>query len=151
MEGHGDSYEVGRHLAAFGRAHHNAGDGARALELCSGAARKFGETEYNGQEEAPAGNLETLGDIYLGLGRHDEAVESYERALAVWRGMRDGTNSADCLIMLGKAFIAAGRPGRGRDALVEALELIDATRDAHNFDSADLQEARDLIASVKNV
>ncbi|MGW6444747.1 BTAD domain-containing putative transcriptional regulator [Lentzea sp. NPDC055074] len=151
MEGHSDSYEVGRHLAAFGRAHHNTGQGARALELCLGAARKFSETEYNGQEEGPAGNLETLGDIYRGLGRHDEAIESYERALVVWRSMRGGTNVADCLLMLGRAFIDAGRPERAREALTEGLDVIDATRDGHNFDGLTLQEARDLLASVTNV
>lgn len=151
IEGHSDAYEVGRHLAALGRAHHNVGDAERALELCLSASRKFGETEYNGQDEGPGGNLETLGDIYLGLGRHDEAVESYERALVVWRSMRGGTNVADCLLMLGKAFIAAGRPERGREALAEALEVIDVTRDGFNFDAAELQEARALLASVTNV
>ncbi|MFJ8963556.1 BTAD domain-containing putative transcriptional regulator [Lentzea sp. NPDC102401] len=151
MEGHSDSYEVGRHLAALGRAHHNMGEGARAVELCLGAAGKFAETEYNGQDEGPAGNLETLGDIYLGLGRHAEAVDSYERALEVWRSMRGGTNVADCLIRLGKALIAAGDHGRARDVLTEALEVVDATRDAEHFSSEGVQQARELIASVTNV
>lgn len=151
MEDHSDSYEVGRHLAAFGRAHLNTGDGDRALELCLRAAVKFEETEYNGQEEAPAGNLESLGDIYLALGRHEEAVESYGRALVVWRQMRGGSNLADCLIKLGKACFDAGDVDRGSEALTEALAVIDATRDRYQFDVEALQELRDLLASVTNV
>ncbi|MET9228267.1 BTAD domain-containing putative transcriptional regulator [Lentzea sp. NPDC003310] len=152
VEGHSDSYEVGRHFAAFGRAHHNVSEGTRALELCLAAARKFEETAYNGQDEGPAANLETLGDIYLGLGRHDEAIESYERALALWRRMRDGTNAAACLLVLGKALIGAGLPERGRQALAEALEVIATVPEGgHSFGVEELQEARDLIASLTNV
>ncbi|MCR3747941.1 DNA-binding transcriptional activator of the SARP family [Lentzea californiensis] len=147
MADHQDSYEVGRHLAALGRAHHDVGDGIRALELCQRAAEKFAETEFNGQDAGPAGNQEALGDIYLGLGRHAEAVESYERAVLVWRQMRAVTDVADCLIMLGAALIEAGEPGRARECLTEALAVAERARDRENYQD-EIQRARDLLASV---
>jgi DNA-binding SARP family transcriptional activator len=147
MEGHSDSYEVGRHLAALGRAHQNVGEGARALELCLRAAEKFAETEYNGQDEGPAGNFETLGDIYLALGRTAESVASYEQAMAVWRSMRGDTNVADGLVLLSVALIAAGQMGRARESLTEALQIVEESPDREYVQ--DLAErARELLASL---
>ena len=145
---HRDSFELGRHLAALGRAHHTVGEGARALELCLQAAEKFAETEYNGQDEGPAGNLETLGDIYLSLGQHAEAVDRYERALLVWRQMRDWSNVADGLILLGTALIAAGEPARARECLTEAVQIIEGSPDG-DYAQDDVRRARELLDSIE--
>ncbi|ANZ36312.1 hypothetical protein BBK82_09800 [Lentzea guizhouensis] len=150
MEGHGDSYELGRHLAALGRAHNNVGDGVRALELCLLAAEKFAETGFNGQDEGPAGNLETLGDIYLGLGRHAEAVESYEQAVDVWRTMRGGTNTADGLVLLAKALIVVGENARARECLSEAWQTMAEAPDSEYFQE-DVDRIKELLASIEGV
>ncbi len=145
MAGHPDHYELGRHCAALGRAHHNVGEGTRALELCLQAVELFARTEFNGQDEGPAGNLETLGDIYLGLGRHAEAIDSYERALRVWRSMRGAINLSDGLILLATAQIAAGEPERARDNLTEALHILENSLE-REFEQE--RRARELLASI---
>ncbi len=145
MEGHSDSYEVGRHLAALGRAHHTVGENERALELCLRAAGKFAETDFNGQDEGPGGNVETLGDIYLALGQHAEAIASYEQALRMWRDMRTATNVADGLRKLGAGLIAAGDPARARECLAEAMRIIEESSEAEHHVS-DLLRLRELLA-----
>ncbi|WP_053739444.1 BTAD domain-containing putative transcriptional regulator [Nocardia sp. NRRL S-836] len=147
IEDHHDSYEVGRHLAAFGRAHLRVGDGARALELCLRAAEKFAETEFNGQDEGPSANQENLGEVYLALGRHAEAIASYERALVGWREMRSASNVADGLILLGTALIAAGDTRRARECLTEARQIIEGALDVE-FELHQLDRVRDLLAQA---
>ncbi|ANZ36313.1 hypothetical protein BBK82_09805 [Lentzea guizhouensis] len=147
VEGHSDSYEVGRHLSALGRAHHITGENERALELCLQAAGKFAETDFNGQDEGPGSNQETLGDIYLALGRHAESLASYERALRMWRDMRSATDIADILRKMGEALIRTGDPGRARECLAEALQIHEGALDAV-YHLPDMQQLRDLLASV---
>ncbi|MET9228266.1 BTAD domain-containing putative transcriptional regulator [Lentzea sp. NPDC003310] len=150
MADHPDPYESGRHLAALGRAHHKVGQSDRALELCTLAAEKFAESGFNGQDAGPAGNLETLGEIYLHLGRHAEAFASYERAVAVWRQMRAMTDVADCLILQGEALIEVGEPVRARECLIEALTIAESLLDRENFEDQ-VQRARDLLASLDQI
>jgi tetratricopeptide (TPR) repeat protein len=143
--GHHDSYEVGRHLSLLGKAHHNLGEHARALELCLHAAEKFAETDFNGQDEGPALNLETLGEIHLGLGRYGEAVGYYERSLEVWRQMRDSVNVAEGFILLGTALHAAGEKARARQCAVEAERVIERSVGLE-FEHGKLERVRELLA-----
>ncbi|ANZ36311.1 hypothetical protein BBK82_09795 [Lentzea guizhouensis] len=147
IAGHPDSYEVGRHLAALGRAHHITGDDVRAIELCLHAAEKFTETHYNGQDEGPAVNYETLGDIYLGLERHREAVECYERSLELWQQMRDETNVADGLILLGTALYATGEKTRARECAAQAQQLIEGSL-MEALELHQLERLHELIAAT---
>ncbi|MGZ3140695.1 BTAD domain-containing putative transcriptional regulator [Lentzea chajnantorensis] len=147
--GQDDSYEVGRHLAALGRAHHTVGQHERALQLCLQAAEKFAETDFNGQDEGPCGNTETLGDIHHALGRHTEAVVIYRRALQMWRDMRTATNIADCLRKMSEAFIAMGDPVQARECLLEAVQIIKGSQDSTYYQGA--EDLQDLLARLDRI
>jgi len=71
--------------------------------------------------DEPPQLLKEIGEAYAGLGRYDEAVESYHHSLA-----RDATN-ADCLYHLSEAEMARGRTTEARMALEQA-----AARDPAN-------------------
>lgn len=68
---------------------------------------------------------DTLGFITSGLGRHVEAADCYEHALAVFRRHHHRLYEADTLDHLGDAWDAAGRPRDARDAWQQALHILD--------------------------
>jgi tetratricopeptide (TPR) repeat protein len=73
--------------------------------------------------------------ILHAMGRHSEALEALESALAAVRAIGDVTTETVVLNYLGEVLTAAGRPAEAVVRLREALELaerIDDRREAAN-------------------
>ena len=80
-------------------------------------------------DDSPAGQRllaaidNNLGVVDLLEGRYEEAVTSFTRALQFNRERGEGAPTAAALRNLAAAETRAGRPGRARDRLEEALEI----------------------------
>ncbi|MDX8148256.1 BTAD domain-containing putative transcriptional regulator [Lentzea sp. BCCO 10_0061] len=136
-------YQRACYLEAYGRAHHQAGDRERAIELCLEAKALFFEVKR--QSMPSANNFETLGDVHLELGRYAEAVENYHASVEVLRALEHRQALGDAIVRLARAHIAAGEPAVAQEQLTEALALYE------EFGRAEAAEVRELIASVTNV
>lgn len=76
--------------------------------------------ERAGARVAPQ-ELNNLGNVYLELGRHDEAAAFFERAVEGFRAEDDATNTALALTNQANARHAAGQPVEALPRLNEAL------------------------------
>ncbi|SFR26907.1 DNA-binding transcriptional activator of the SARP family [Lentzea waywayandensis] len=137
-------YQRGYYLAALARAHQQVGERERAIELCMEAEASFALDD--GPKKMPhANNAETLGDIYVELGRYAEAVESYRLSVDRMRAMHHTYYLGEGLFRLARTQIAAGEPEAAREHLVEALSIYE------KLHHRGTEEARALLASVINV
>ncbi|MGW4211827.1 BTAD domain-containing putative transcriptional regulator [Lentzea sp. NPDC004789] len=135
-------YQTAVFLGALGRVHHLMGDSARGLELCLESDALYTELDQSVGTTAVTTVYETLGDIYLAMGRHGEAAVQYQRAVSMLRAIHGVADLADALAGLAKAHLAAGDRGAARTALVEAVQIYEELR------SARTGEARELLASL---
>ncbi|MEU3645517.1 BTAD domain-containing putative transcriptional regulator [Lentzea sp. NPDC034063] len=137
-------FQRGCYLAAYARAYQQSGERERAIELCMEAEVSF-ELDTGPKTMPHANNAETLGDIYVELGRYAEAVESYRLSVGRMRAMHHTYYLGEGLVRLARAQIAAGEPGAAREHLAEAVQIYEKLRH-HETD-----EARALLTSVTNV
>jgi DNA-binding SARP family transcriptional activator/tetratricopeptide (TPR) repeat protein len=130
---------------ALGRAHHRTGDSERGLELCLEGLRWFQEQPVTKPNSTRTLATQTLADIYLKLGRAEEAVHHHSDAVRMMREMRETHDLADALTELAEAQVAAGDGTGAREALTEALLIFEELGDER------AAEVRDLFASLTNV
>ncbi|SEP98531.1 AfsR/SARP family transcriptional regulator [Lentzea albida] len=131
--------------AELGRAYHRAGDHERGLALCLTADEWFRE-EYRDLPTSPmTGVRQTIADIYLKLGRVEEAVRHHTDAVGMMRVMRETLDLADALTELAGAHTAAGDRSSAREALAEALDIFERLEDKR------AAEVRELLISLTNV
>lgn len=140
-EGLESRYERACFVAAYGRANHLVGKSERALELCLEAHAVFVELGHPGSV-AMSTTYETLGDIYLKLGRHAEAIENLEMSVRMLRGIKDTHTLSEVLVQLAKVKIVAGYREAARELLVEALLIYEDQR------PEEVDEVRRLLASL---
>ncbi|MDQ1039029.1 DNA-binding SARP family transcriptional activator [Streptomyces sp. V3I8] len=79
----------------------------------------------SGNRNIEAAAWDTMGVAHHRLGRPDEALEAFDRALAHYRALNDASLTADTLIHRGEA-LAATSPREARQAWDEALRILDA-------------------------
>ena len=83
-----------------------------------------------GDRGAQGATFGSLGDVYLSLGRFEEAVEHYRGARAAQHGtQREHADQATILCGLATALARLGREEEERDALLEALPILDRIGD----------------------
>jgi len=111
-----------RALNAIGWLHAQLDDHRQAISHCREALVML---EPLDDRYGQAASLDSLGFAQAHLGQHDEAVASYQRALDIRRELGDRASQANVLTHLGDAHLAAGHPAAARDALREALALLD--------------------------
>ncbi|MFS8101406.1 winged helix-turn-helix domain-containing protein [Lentzea alba] len=136
-------HERACYYAAYGRAHHEVGQDERAIELCLQADEWLLELGRTAPAMADAMNFETLGDIYLKLGRYAESAHNYRESVVLMREMRETFYLADGLVLLAKALIAAGEHAPAREHLGEALSIYEEL----GHDQA--REVRKLLGSLE--
>ncbi|MEU0885931.1 BTAD domain-containing putative transcriptional regulator [Lentzea sp. NPDC005914] len=116
--------------AALGRAHHRTGEIESALELCLRARAEYESIPGINPEVAICTNHETLGDIYLDLGRIEEAVACFEESVRLLRVMRSTHELCGALVMLAKALVAGAERDRAEECLQEAEYILGQREDA---------------------
>jgi len=102
------------------------------------------DAELDEQPRIRARMLQTMGEVYLGLGLYDEAEHLLKRALEIHRvtGDWDRINTLQLVNELGELYFATGNLSAAEPYLVEALEYrSDLLGDRH----------RDTLESVSNV
>jgi hypothetical protein len=134
--------EEANYLSALGTAHHRLGEHARALEVCLRAVALFAEFPDQMPMEAKATVHETLGDIYLELGRLTDAIDGYGEAVRLLRQMRAMKDLAVALVKLARACITADDEASARNHLVEAETIYE------QLGEPAAAEARKLLASL---
>ncbi|XP_046353904.2 uncharacterized protein LOC124133528 [Haliotis rufescens] len=66
--------------------------------------------------------LETYGKLYLAMGDHNNAVESFKKTVAMRQAVACGSvTHVESLLSLGKAYKRGGHPAKAMEAFVEAL------------------------------
>jgi CHAT domain-containing protein/tetratricopeptide (TPR) repeat protein len=106
---------------AMGESLAQKGDLTRALDIFTRVLPAIGRTDDDRLKQSL---YSSLGTTLYGLGRHEEAIAHYERALA---GARKGLNTADTVDLLnhiGFCQIARKRYDRAAAALQEGLGLL---------------------------
>ena len=89
-----------------------------------------------GDRGAQGATFGSLGDVYLSLGRFEEAVEHYRGARAAQHGtQREHADQATILYGLATALGRLGREEEERDALLDALPILDRTGDPRAADA----------------
>ena len=78
-----------------------------------------------------------LGEAYLELGRHDEAIARSQEALAIVREIGSTRDEGYALYNLGRAHLELGHPAEASDLLDQALAIHRAAGDRYG-------EAQDL-------
>lgn len=120
------------------------GERERAIELCWEAEASF-ESDAGSTAIPHANNAETLGDIYVELGRYAEAVDSYRLFVDRLRANHNIYYLGEGLVRLARAQIAAGETGAARENLAEAVSIYE------KLWHRETDEARELLTSVTNV
>jgi tetratricopeptide (TPR) repeat protein len=138
-------YQRACYVGAYGRAHHMVGERERALELCLKAQVLFADARRPTPGLPHVNNFAALGDLYMELGSHAEATQSYRECVELLRVMGHDYYLGRALVRLAKAHIAAGEPASAREQLAEAVSIYEKVRH-HQID-----EAYALLASVTNV
>jgi tetratricopeptide (TPR) repeat protein len=75
-----------------------------------------------GDRHHQAATWDSLGYAHHHLGRYPRAIECYEKAIALYRDVRDRAFEADTLKHLGDTQHAAGDPAAARASWQEALD-----------------------------
>ena len=96
----------------------NVGHYLDALTLHAGALRAVG-TDDSGRADA----LDSMGVIYLKLGRYPEAADHHERALALLARIGDRIGEARSLNQLGNIHLWTGRYAEAVDSYRQALAV----------------------------
>jgi DNA-binding SARP family transcriptional activator/tetratricopeptide (TPR) repeat protein/DNA-binding XRE family transcriptional regulator len=109
-------------LGSLGRLYRRTGRLARAARLLHAALRLEVVDEHSGAG-VHATNLDALGLVYSTMGRLEEAVVSYRRALSLHRSSGSLTGEAVVLANLGETYHLMGKPKAARDLLTRALDL----------------------------
>jgi tetratricopeptide (TPR) repeat protein len=113
----------------------------RALSLLADAAGErsdaAGELEYTRQaleaareqedQPAEATSLVKLGDLAIAVESADEAIEHYERALAIVKELKDRDRAFEVTCLLAAAHDHAGRHGKAADIYQQALKIDDSS------------------------
>ncbi len=99
-------------LIMGGMAHYALGNGEKA--------RPYLETIVRQQPDSPAAKL--LGQIYLGAGENDKAIEAFEAYV------KAHANDQQVLILLATAQLGKGRHARAAQLMQEAIKIQDSPR-----------------------
>ncbi|PWK91603.1 DNA-binding SARP family transcriptional activator [Lentzea atacamensis] len=134
-------FEKASFLASYGRANHLAGESERAIELCLEAHALFVELAHTGSIAASTA-YETLGDVYVKLGRYAEAAGHLKTSIRMLRHTRDTYTLAAVLVRLAKVHMATGERETARDLLGEALVSYEKQR------PEEADEVRGLLSSL---
>ncbi|GAA1501107.1 hypothetical protein GCM10009827_009160 [Dactylosporangium maewongense] len=118
-------------LGIVGWYHALLGDYDHALDCC----RRALDLQRHLGGEMPS-TLDSRGFAYHKVGRHAEAVASYERAIELYRDAGNRYYEADTLVHLGDCHCAAGAAGLAVQAWRRALDILD---DLHHPAAADLR------------
>jgi tetratricopeptide (TPR) repeat protein len=122
------------HWGTLGRIYYRTGDSERAMELCSRARAAYEAIPQLSLDDAMCSNYETLGALYLELGRYSEAVVSYEESVRLNREMHHTHDLCEALILLAKALNAGGDGDRAEKCLLEADSILGQRTDGAAID-----------------
>lgn len=132
---------------------HNANPGvsrgaeATASELVAAGAARV-RTELTAQPDIQAEMMTLLGNIYIAMGRYDEAVDLLEPALAARRAVRaPAKETAETLRLLAVALHYRGDLADAEPLLREAVELLSTAPDPDAELGSVLAELGDLLHS----
>jgi tetratricopeptide (TPR) repeat protein/transcriptional regulator with XRE-family HTH domain len=103
-----------------------AGDHQGALSRCQQALDLYRDI---GSRPGEAATLDSLGYIHHQLGDHTQAIALYRSSLDLVRRLADRDAEAAVLTHLGDTHQAAGNPRGAREAWLQALAILDDTRD----------------------
>lgn len=141
--GTGDVYQQGRAWQNIARARLMTGDPAAAMEAVTAAASCF---ERSGHVDAYCQTLLGRGDIALRVGRVEEALDGFERALAMVEdpgsGMTPSIAATTLPFVLGQTARAMARSGRREEGVPLARRAIDL------FAAMDILEAQAMMLRV---
>jgi CHAT domain-containing protein/cytochrome c-type biogenesis protein CcmH/NrfG len=112
-----------RNRIGLGEAYHYLGWYRRALPYLQQAIRTAGDRAD--QERA----WTALGNLYFDLGQFNEALEAYQQAASIGRGVGDRLQMARTLNLLGRVNRALGKPTEALTFYQQALELMRAVGD----------------------
>ncbi len=109
-------------LNCLGWAHARLGDHEQALTFCQQALPLL---QQSGDLASQAGTWDSIGYAHHHLGHYRQAIADYETALRLVRSAGDKSTEAEILSHLGDALHATASHGTARDALRQALALLD--------------------------
>ena len=120
----GDPLDEARAYNAVGWYQARLGDFEAALANCTRALEMTKAQDRAGQY----GVLDSLGFIARGLGRHDEALDYYDQALALNRELGNVYLQADIMAGIGTVHADTGATEAARQAWRQAIDLYRAQR-----------------------
>jgi tetratricopeptide (TPR) repeat protein len=118
-----NTFRLARALNGVGWLQSRLGDYAQARANCQAALALFRHHRSGNSQLGESATLDSLGYIAYRSQEYDAALDYYQQALAICRGLGHTANEAYVLCHVAETLLAQQRPELARDAWQQAREL----------------------------